>query len=498
MKKLLFGILLIMVANSVFAQNKVSKRIMEIGKTDNRTMEHLDILTNRIGGRVIGSDAYENATYWIASQLESWGLEVEIQEAGEVPVGFNRGPWFGKAYSDESMWLDFVTPSYTSGTKGLQRGHVVIEPKTRAELERIKGKLKGAWVLIEGTSNGFPIDHSLTGDSLRAEIIAKNDTASAKNRITEPALFYKEMREAGILGIVQSAPVPLVALYDRKNLFDLTFENLPNIPDIKLNESQYQAIRSKVERREYVVLEFDIRNNFKPGPVVYHNVIGKIKGTKYPNEYVMSGCHLDAFDVATGGVDCGTGVAPNMEMARMIMEAGGNRPDRTILFAFYAGEEFGLLGSKAWIDNNMEKLPNISNHFNRDGGPLAATGLIVPENMYDDIVKATEGLYDYDPRMPFVVEKSKKGPIEINENAWGTDNAFFERNGVPTLSFVNSDPLGYDFNYREIWHTNRDRYDMSIPEYMDYTSVTQAVTIYNVANLKNLLPRDQLYIQSKK
>lgn len=497
MKRVFFAFLLIISVGCLFAQNRVSKRIMEIGKTDNRTMEHLDILTNRIGGRVIGSDAYENATNWVADKLESWGLEVEIQEVGELPVGFNRGPWFGKVYSDESMTLDFVTPSYTSGTKGLQRGHLVIEPKTTREFEMIKGTLKGAWVLIEGTSNGFPIDHSLTGDSIRAEIISKNDTAAAKNLVLEPALFYKEMKEAGILGIIQSAPVPLSAMYDRKNLHNLSFDNLPNIPDIKLNENQYKAIRSKVEKREYVVMEFDIRNYFKPGPVKYHNVIGKIKGVKYPNEYVISGCHLDSYDSATGAVDCGTGVAPNLEMARMIMEAGG-RPDRTILFNFYAGEEFGLLGSKFWVENNKEKLPNISNHFNRDGGPLAASGLVVPENMYDDIVKCTEGLKDYDPRIKFVVEKSTKPAIEIPTEAWGTDNAYFQRNGVPVIHFVNTDPLGYNFNYREIWHTNRDRFDLSIPEYMEYTSVTQAVTIYNIANLKELLPRDQLYIQSKK
>lgn len=97
-----------------------------------------------------------------------------------------------------------------------------------------------------------------------------------------------------------------------------------------------------------------------------------------------------------------------------------------------------------------------------------------------------------------MVEKSTKPAIEIPTEAWGTDNAYFQRNGVPVIHFVNTDPLGYNFNYREIWHTNRDRFDLSIPEYMEYTSVTQAVTIYNIANLKELLPRDQLYIQSKK
>ncbi len=488
-------LLLILFSINIAAQNKVSEKIMEMGRTDNRTMEHLDVLSNRIGGRLIGSDAYENATYWVAEKLKSWGLEVEIQEVGELPVGFNRGPWFGRAYSDEYMILEFVTPSYTSGTKGLQRGHVLIEPKTTQEFERMKGRLKGAWILIEGKSNGFAIDNSEYSNLVKASIIKKNDTATTTNRINEPALFYKEMKDAGILGTIQAAPIPLVALYDRINLHNLSFENLPAIPDIKLNEDQYNAIRKKVERREYVMLEFDIRNYFKPGPVKYHNVIGKIKGVKYPDEYVMSGCHLDAYDAATGAVDCGTGVAPNLEMARMIMAAGGNRPDRTILFCFWAGEEFGLLGSKFWVENNKDKLPKISNYFNRDGGPTAASGLVVPENMYEDMLKCTKGLENYHPQIPFKVEKSTLPPRSIPTDAGGSDHAYFAMNGVPVISFRNTDPLGYNFSYREIWHTTRDRYDMSIPEYMEYTSVTQAVTIYNIANLKNLLPRDQIYIQ---
>ncbi len=197
---------------------------------------------------------------------------------------------------------------------------------------------------------------------MRNVIIAFNDTVKdITKRKTEPALFYRQMCNAGVLGFVQSAPVPLVALYDRANLHNLSFDKLPNIPDIKLNETQYAKIRDKVERREFVMLEFDIRNYFKPGPVKYHNVIGKIRGTKYPDEYVMSGCHLDSHDAATGAVDCGTGVAPNLEMARMIMFAGGNKPDRSILFCFWAGEEYGLIGSKFWVEKNKDKLHKISN-----------------------------------------------------------------------------------------------------------------------------------------
>ncbi|MEW3413015.1 hypothetical protein QOZ30_29090, partial [Pseudomonas aeruginosa] len=76
------------------------------------------------------------------------------------------------------------------------------------------------WVLVSGDSKGFAIDNSLRADSLRAEIIAYNDTVKdVTKRKSETALFYKQMCRAGVLGFVQSAPTPLVSLYDRSNLY---------------------------------------------------------------------------------------------------------------------------------------------------------------------------------------------------------------------------------------------------------------------------------------
>ena len=165
---LLAGIALSM---NIHAQSDpVMETIVKIGQTDNRTMDHLDILCNRFGGRLIGSDAYENAANWAASKFEEWGMEVIMDEVGELPVGFNRGPWFGRLLSDNGMTLHFATRSYTSGTHGVQRGHVLIEPRTEAEFERMKGALKCAWVLVGGVNNGWPIDISVEADSQRDSI----------------------------------------------------------------------------------------------------------------------------------------------------------------------------------------------------------------------------------------------------------------------------------------------------------------------------------------
>ena len=511
----IFAVVFLILQNQTesFAQDRqVVDKIIQIAKTDNQTMKHLDVLTNRIGGRLIGSDAYRNATLWAASQFEKWGLEVEIQEAGELPVGFNRGPWFGKMLDDDGMTLHFATPSYTSGTKGVQRGHVVAEPKTRSQFERMKGRLKGAWVLITGVNDGTAIDFSERGDRNRKGIIDKNEEISRyndsitrinranpasppiplKELLDAPALFYKEMIEAGILGTVQSSAVPIRALYSR-NVWQMDFDNhLPVCPDIKLDENQYRIIAQKVKERRYFQLEFDIRNYFRPGPVKYHNVIGIIRGSEFPDEYVMTGGHLDAYDVAAGGVDCGTGVAPNLEAARLIMAAEG-KPKRTILFCLWAGEEFGLLGSRFWVEQNRDKWEKISNYFNRDGGPTVANSLTVPPAMYDNFKEATGQLNEINPEFPFTLTKRSGDPPPRPVIAGSSDHAYFAINGIPTISFGTADPKGYDFNYGEIWHTERDTYNMSIPEYMEHTSIVTAIVVYNLAMQDNLLSREGLY-----
>ena len=103
MKKLLFccTLFLSLGTQPFFAQKAVVEKIIEIGHQDNQATHQLDILTNRFGGRPIGSDAYENAAEWMVHEYKKWGLDAQLEEAGDLSVGFNRGPWFGKLLSHD-------------------------------------------------------------------------------------------------------------------------------------------------------------------------------------------------------------------------------------------------------------------------------------------------------------------------------------------------------------------------------------------------------------
>jgi Zn-dependent M28 family amino/carboxypeptidase len=302
------------------------------------------------------------------------------------------------------------------------------------------------------------------------------------------------MVEAGVLGFIQSSGVPIRALADRKNVWDWTFETLPTVPDIKLDEHQYDIIYKMVEERRYFELEFDIRNHFKMGPITYHNVIGVIPGTEFPDEYVLMSGHLDAYDVATGAVDDGSGVTPIMEAARLIMEAGG-KPRRTILVVLWAGEEFGLLGSSTWVKRNPDKLDRISNMVNKDGGPEAPVALSVSAAMMEDFKPIVDVINTINPDFP--VELKERAPRPLPKRAWGTDSGPFAVKGVPTIGFEEGDPKGYNFSYFEIWHTTRDTYNKAIPEYNEQSAAATAVLVYGLASLDHLLDREGYYVQEE-
>ncbi len=474
----------------------IVQKIIEIGRTDNQVMTWNDYASNRFGGRESGTNAYNDAAEWAVWQFKQWGLEAELDEAGEVPVGFNRGPWSGRMIKPAEKALWFGTPSFTAGTKGVQRGHVIIlkaDPfsipgrgstpenfeKKRAAVEaaiaevRAAGDaVKGAWILISGENTGFARD-------------GRRGTPEYTDSSLIPPLT-RMMVEAGALGTIQLSKTEPFRILDGHVA---SWDKLPVLPDIKLAEPQYNEIKALVEKGEKVELEFDIRNWFKMGPVKYHNVVAMLRGTTYPDEYIVLGGHFDCFSGATGGVDDGSGFAPAMEAVRLITAAGG-RPKRSIIVNLFAAEESGLIGSQAWLRKRPDIQSKIFMMINRDGSPSAITGAAVPETWYADIQRISAPLASLNPKWPFKVERTL--PRAHATSAGGTDSSSFEMVGIPTLGFRTQT----DYNYMHAWHTLADTYSELVPytEHQKHSALVTAVVAFGAANLEKALPREGVYL----
>jgi Zn-dependent M28 family amino/carboxypeptidase len=94
------------------------------------------------------------------------------------------------------------------------------------------------------------------------------------------------------------------------------------------------------------------------GPIETANVIGEITGREKPNEYVVIGGHLDSWDLGTGAIDDGAGVALTVATADLIKRTLKERPRRTIRVIMFGAEEVGLVGARQYAEAHKDEIPN--------------------------------------------------------------------------------------------------------------------------------------------
>ena len=462
------------------------EKVIEIGKTDNRVQEHLHYLTNRIGPRLTGSEGLQAACEWARDEFEEMGLEARLEQWGDFPVGFERGPSSGVMVSPKKMILEFGTNAWTAGTTGRDLGKTVIAPKSMEQLEEMRDSIKGAYVLAERASRR-PRRSSKTPPAQPA-----GDKTSDQAKQETPKPLTREQQEElqdAILackpaGIIRSTSDELIRTGGR---YQIEYDNLPTVPYINLLKEQFDEIKSLVDKGEDVQLAFDIRNHFRKGPIPLYNVIADIPGTEWPDQYVIVGGHIDSWDGATGTTDNGTGVSTTMEAARLLM-AAGVKPRRTIRFMLWSGEEQGLLGSRAYVKKHRQDVnEKVSAVFVHDGGTNYCAGLTCTEAMKPDFEKVFAPAMTLDERTPFTIETSK-----TLRSGGGSDHASFVAAGVPGFFWRQAGRA----SYRTTWHTQFDTFDSAVPEYQQHSSIVIALGALGTANLDHLLPRGGMPGQS--
>ncbi len=432
---------------------ETQKKLIDIGMDDNRVVSVLDQLVNGIGPRLTGSHQDHLACEWARDLFIEFGLEnVVMEEAGEFPVAFQRGSWRGHMITPERVDLEFGTPAWSAGTKGVQEGPAVMLPDSIENLDM--DSLKGSWVLMPAQRGR-----------------RDREARQAQREVTE------KLETAGIGGWIYPSRGEAITTYGN---YRISWDDLPTVPRIHLRKDQYDMIAEKIGADEEVTLRIDVRNHFQPGPAKYYNVIGDIVGTEFPDEYVIIGGHIDSWDGATGTTDNGTGSATTIEAARMLM-ASGAKPRRTIRFMLWSGEEQGLLGSKAWVNANPDALDKISAVFVYDGGPNAIAGLPATKAMKEDFETVFEPVMNLNPDLPFTLKDVDGIPRGI-----GSDHESFLAKGVPGFFWTQEGRA----DWRRGIHTQFDTFDLVIPEYLEHSTTVIALTALGVGNLDGLLSRE--------
>ena len=183
-----------------------------------------------------------------------------------------------------------------------------------------------------------------------------------------------------------------------------------------------------------------------------YDVIARLQGSTYPNEWIVRGNHHDAW--VNGAQDPVSGVSAELEEARALGELvkQGWRPKRTIVYAAWDGEEQGLLGSTEWVEDHEQELRDkAALYINTDGngrGFLNVGGSHALESLVNAVARDVE-----DPQTkqsvwkrmqarqiqggtPALRTEARSRPdLRIDSLGSGSDySAFLQHTGVPTLN----------------------------------------------------------------
>jgi hypothetical protein len=509
---------------------EMMKKIREEGVQRSQVMETLSWLTDVHGPRLTNSPQYKRASEWAKGRLTEWGLQNATLEAW--------GP-FGRGWSLEGFTANIVKPDFipliaypkawSPSTDGVVRGQVVyLDAKTVEDLEKYKGKLKGAIVLIssprdvkahfepEGSrmtdkdlltmANAAPPE---PGGGFRGgprgtpEMRAAMELASKKLQMVYDegaAVILDGGRGDGGTIFVQSAAMPAPA--------DASFDRRPRpyspdaklIPQASLAAEHYNRIVRMVTKGVPVELEVQITAKFQDQDLMGYNVIAEIPGSDLKDEIVMVGGHFDSWHSGTGATDNAAGSAVAMEVVR-ILQALGVKPRRTIRIGLWGGEEQGLIGSRAHVEKHYaarqasagasagpqgQQAPitlkpahdKFSAYFNLDNGTGKIRGVYLQGN------EAVRPIF----RAWLEPFRDLGASTLTSGNTGGTDHLSFDGVGLPGFQFI-QDEIEYDTRTH---HSNMDVYDRIQADDMKQASVIIAAFVYNAAMRDEKLPRKPL------
>jgi hypothetical protein len=348
------------------------------------------------------------------------------------------------------------------------------------------------------------------GEELRGTAPSSTDTqgytVTAKRGQARPAPRRREPAYDPVLALVLDAsPAGFISSSKDERVWttsapgwrDTAPDDMPRDVEVTVRERDYDFMAARLAEGLEIEAEFDLSATFEPGPIPCYNTIAEIPGTTHPDEVVIVSAHLDSWNGpgSQGTTDNGTGSAVVMEAARLLMAADA-RPHRTIRFILWTGEEQGLLGSARYLESlSEEERARISAVFVDDGGTNYQGGLVCIESMRDYLAAATAPINGrffspHDAR----ARPDDPGAGRLNVNirtadnmprGGGSDHATFNRAGIPGFFW---DEVGRA-DYGRGWHTQYDRIDLAIPEYLAQSATCMAVTAYNLACAPGLLPR---------
>src|SRR5438105_4155426 len=438
------------------------KRLQQAALSSDYAYRQVAHLANNIGPRLSGSAQAAKAVDYVASELKAIGCEVQLEKVmvphwvrGEETAALVQFP--GQApNTTQKIVLCALGSSVATPKNGLEAEVVVA--RNFDELKSLpRDKVAGKIVPFN-----YPVDKQMAaegrgGQAYGEAVVYRSHGPSEAARLGAIACLIRSVGGADYR-------LPHTGETDYAN-------DAPKIPAGAVTAEDADLIADLV-RQGPVRMKLVLTPQTLPD-VESANVIGDIKGSEHPEQVIVVSGHLDSWDLGTGAIDDGAGVAVSMEAANLIQRLH-LKPKRTIRIIAWMNEENGLAGSKQYAKDHEKEWMNHFAAMETDGGADHPLGI--------NIKGRPEVKKMFTP-VAAILQQSGAGMLSLVEHC-GADIDPMEKAGVPAFSPV-QDSRFY-FNYH---HTAADTLDKIVPKELAENSAVVAVLAYALANMERPLPR---------
>lgn len=452
------------------------QKIRDEGLNNSQVLKVFTHFTEVIGPRLTGTPQVKAASEYGKARLAEWGLDNPRLEAWD----------FGRGWSLEKFSIEMIEPRYmpligypeawSASTAGELTGKpMLFGGKTAADLEKMKGQLKGAIVFSQPLQNYFERADRKQPTLFDEPVpIGQPRAPEGSQPMITGTAMNKLLFESGAGVVIRPNRG------EHGTLFVLGRDNAETaLPSVVLSAEHYNMIVRMVELGLAVKLRVNVQTKFLTDDKNGYNLLAELPGTDLKDETVMIGAHVDSWHSSPGATDNADGSAVVLEAMR-ILKAIGVKPRRTIRAALWSGEEQGLHGSRKYVekhltgDANRAARDKFYAYFNLDPGTGPIYGWYLENN---DAVKPIFDAW-IEPFKDLGARKNILQPIG------STDHVSFIRAGMAGFNPV-QDYVDYDIRTH---HTNVDTYERVKEQDLKQCAIVLASFAYHAAMRAERLP----------
>jgi len=419
-------------SNAVICQNQDSltiRKLYDYYLTQSKTYSNLETLCLKIGGRISGSPQAAQAVEWAKKAMYAAGADTVILQPCMVPHwerGAKEKCYFTTA-SKQNVNLKCVALGSSVGTGAKGINAKVIEVNSFDELEKLGEKnIKGNIVFYNvffdqtkirtGNAYGEAVKYRGRGASMAAKFGAVGSMVRSMSSVAD------DEPHTGNMG------------------YDTSISKI-KIPAIAISYLAADALHEALLKEKNVSVFMQTNCQTLPDALSY-NVVGQITGKEKPNEYIITGGHLDSWDNGQGAHDDGAGVVQSIEILAAFKKLG-IQPKHSIRAVAFMNEENGLAGGNAYAKWAKDKNEKHLAALETDAGGYTPRGFGVDTtNGLFKKVLLWKNLFH-----PYFVDR-------IEQGGGGADISGLEKLGVPCIGFEPDTQ-----RYFDIHHTAADTFD---------------------------------------